>query len=125
MGGRNNREGREPVRTVGDLDVSMDTWNFFYTSLVSLWLHRLYVDSVVAVGEAWNDLTTLEVIRKFLQLLQGRRSIPCIIGISIWIIVQFLTTKTRKKGEKSNGNPASSEGIEDKLVNGSATLEAK
>lgn len=45
----------------------MDTWNFFYTSLVSLWLHRFYVYSVVAVG------------------------------ISIWIIVQFITTKTRKK----------------------------
>nr|XP_021138620.1 S-adenosyl-L-methionine-dependent tRNA 4-demethylwyosine synthase [Columba livia] len=79
---------------LSDLDVSMDTWSF-YTSLVSLWLHRFYIYSVVAVG------------------------------ISIWIIVQFLTTKTRKKGEKSNGNPPSSEGTEDKLVNGSATLEAK
>ncbi|GAB0197977.1 S-adenosyl-L-methionine-dependent tRNA 4-demethylwyosine synthase TYW1 [Grus japonensis] len=44
-------------------------------------------------------------------------------GISIWIVVRFFTTK--KKGEKSNGNPAASEGREDKLVNGYATLQAK
>ncbi|XP_075374062.1 S-adenosyl-L-methionine-dependent tRNA 4-demethylwyosine synthase TYW1-like isoform X1 [Mycteria americana] len=77
----------------------MDTWNFFYTCLVSLWLHRFYIYSAVA------------------------------FGISIWIIIQFTTTKTKKKvtehGEKSNGNPTSSEGIEDKLVNGYATLQAK
>ncbi|KFW01843.1 tRNA wybutosine-synthesizing protein 1, partial [Eurypyga helias] len=77
------------------LDISMDTWSFFYTCLVSVWLHRFYVYSAVA------------------------------FGISIWLLVQFTPTKTRKKGEKSNGNPASSEGIEDKLVNGSATLQAK
>ncbi|NXY76997.1 TYW1 synthase, partial [Glareola pratincola] len=77
------------------LDVSMDTWDFSYTCLVSLWLHRFYIYSVVA------------------------------FGISIWIIIQFFTTKTKKKGEKSNGNPAASEGIEDKLVNGYATLQAK
>ncbi|XP_042647749.1 S-adenosyl-L-methionine-dependent tRNA 4-demethylwyosine synthase TYW1 isoform X1 [Tyto alba] len=77
----------------GDLDVSMDTWNF-YTCLVSLWLHRLYIYSAVA------------------------------FGIIIWIVIQFTTTKT-KKGEKSSGNPASSEGIEDKLVNGHASLQAK
>ncbi|KAF1567730.1 S-adenosyl-L-methionine-dependent tRNA 4-demethylwyosine synthase, partial [Eudyptes schlegeli] len=81
------------------LDVSMDTWNFFYTCLVSLWLHRFYIYSAVA------------------------------FGISIWIVIQFTTTKTKKKvtehGEKYNGNPASSEGIEDKLVNGYATLQAK
>ncbi|KFW63788.1 tRNA wybutosine-synthesizing protein 1, partial [Pygoscelis adeliae] len=77
------------------LDVSMDTWNFFYTCLVSLWLHRFYIYSAAA------------------------------FGISIWIVIQFTTTKTKKKGEKSNGNPASSEGIEDKLVNGYATLQAK
>ncbi|NWQ85422.1 TYW1 synthase, partial [Burhinus bistriatus] len=81
------------------LDVSMDTWNFFYTCLVSLWLRRFYIYSVVA------------------------------FGISIWFVVQFFTTKTKKKvtehGEKSNVNPASSEGIEDKLVNGYATLQAK
>lgn len=29
------------------------------------------------------------------------------------------------QGEKSNGNPASFEGIEDKVVNGYATLQAK
>ncbi|NXV37564.1 TYW1 synthase, partial [Rissa tridactyla] len=74
------------------LNVSMDTWNFSYTCLVSLWLHRFYIYSVVA------------------------------FGISIWIIIQFFTTKTKKKGEKSNGNPAASEGIK---VNGYATLQAK
>ncbi|NXW18425.1 TYW1 synthase, partial [Circaetus pectoralis] len=80
------------------LDVSMDTWNF-YTCLVSLWLHRFYIYSAVA------------------------------FGISIWIVIQFTTTKTKKKvtehGEKPNGNPASFEGIEDKVVNGYATLRSK
>ncbi|NXV91714.1 TYW1 synthase, partial [Calonectris borealis] len=78
------------------LDVSMDTWNF-YTCLVSLWLHRFYIYSAVA------------------------------FGISIWIVIQFTTTKTKKTvtEHKSNGNLASSEGIEDKLVNGHATLQAK
>ncbi|NWS66939.1 TYW1 synthase, partial [Crotophaga sulcirostris] len=75
------------------LDVSMDMWSFFYTCLVSAWLHRYYVYS--AVG----------------------------FGVSIWIIIQFFTHK--KKGEKSSSNPASSEGIEDKLINGYATLQAK
>ncbi|KAM6192527.1 S-adenosyl-L-methionine-dependent tRNA 4-demethylwyosine synthase TYW1-like isoform 2-T2 [Sarcoramphus papa] len=67
----------------------------FYTCLVSLWLHRCYIYSAVA------------------------------FGISIWMVIQFTTTKTKKKGEKSNRNPASSEGIEDKLVNGYTTLQAK
>ncbi|NXN21979.1 TYW1 synthase, partial [Nycticryphes semicollaris] len=71
------------------LDVSMDTWDFFYTCLVSLWLHRFYIYSAVASG------------------------------ISIWIVAQFFTTKTKKKG-----NPASSEGTEDKLLNGHGTLQA-
>ncbi|KFQ38383.1 tRNA wybutosine-synthesizing protein 1, partial [Mesitornis unicolor] len=75
------------------LDVSMDTWNFSYTCLLSLWLHRFYIYSVVA------------------------------LGISIWIINQFFTT--RKKGEKPNRNPAASERTENKLVNGYATLQAK
>ncbi|XP_030328247.1 S-adenosyl-L-methionine-dependent tRNA 4-demethylwyosine synthase TYW1-like isoform X3 [Strigops habroptila] len=73
----------------------MDTWSFFSTCLVSLWLHRLYVYSAVA------------------------------FGISIWIIIQFSTSKHQKKGEKPTGNPNSSEGVEDKLVNGCATLQAK
>ncbi|XP_014135784.2 S-adenosyl-L-methionine-dependent tRNA 4-demethylwyosine synthase TYW1B isoform X1 [Falco cherrug] len=72
----------------------MDTWNF-YTCLVSLWLHRFYIYSVVG------------------------------FGISIWIIIQFTTTKTKKKGEKSKGNSAASEGTEGKLVNGCAALQAK
>ncbi|NXJ76204.1 TYW1 synthase, partial [Trogon melanurus] len=49
------------------LDVSMDTWNFFHTCLVSLWLHRFYIYSAVA------------------------------FGISIWIVILFTTTKPRKK----------------------------
>ncbi|NXE99313.1 TYW1 synthase, partial [Menura novaehollandiae] len=77
------------------LDVSMDTWNYFHTCLVSIWLHRFYIYSAVA------------------------------FGISLWIAIQFTTTKTKKKGEKSHGNPVSSEGTADKLVNGCATPEAK
>ncbi|KAM4648112.1 S-adenosyl-L-methionine-dependent tRNA 4-demethylwyosine synthase TYW1-like isoform 5-T7 [Amazona ochrocephala] len=77
----------------------MDTWSFFSTCLVSLWLHRLYVYSAVA------------------------------FGISVWIVIQFSTSKPQKKvtehGENPTGNPASSEGIEEKLVNGCATLQRK
>ncbi|XP_067165717.1 S-adenosyl-L-methionine-dependent tRNA 4-demethylwyosine synthase TYW1 [Apteryx mantelli] len=73
----------------------MDPWNFFYTCLTSLWLHRLYIYSSVA------------------------------LGISIWICIQFFTSKTRKKDEKFSGNPASAEVAEDKLVNGYATMKAK
>ncbi|NXN69064.1 TYW1 synthase, partial [Himantopus himantopus] len=68
------------------LDVSMDAWNFYYTCLLSLWLHRFYIYSVVA------------------------------FGISIWIVIQFFKTKK---------NVTASEGTEDKLVNGYATLQAK
>ncbi|NWW51202.1 TYW1 synthase, partial [Pedionomus torquatus] len=81
------------------LGISMDTWNFFYTCLVSLWLHRFYIYFAAASG------------------------------ISIWIVVQFFTTKTKKKvtepAEKSKGNPAASEGTDDKLVNGYGTLQAE
>ncbi|KAM8991156.1 S-adenosyl-L-methionine-dependent tRNA 4-demethylwyosine synthase TYW1-like isoform 2-T2 [Ara ararauna] len=73
----------------------MDTWSFFSTCLVSLWLHRLYIYSAVA------------------------------FGISIWIVIQFSTSKPQKKDEKPTGNPASSEGIEEKLVNACATLQRK
>ncbi|NXU77606.1 TYW1 synthase, partial [Oreotrochilus melanogaster] len=77
--------------------VPMDAWNFFSTCLVSLWLHRFYIYSAVA------------------------------FGISVWIIVQFFTTKTKKKftehGEKANGTLAG--GTEDKVVTGSAPLQAK
>ncbi|NXF30750.1 TYW1 synthase, partial [Nyctibius bracteatus] len=69
------------------LDVSMDMWDHFYTCLVSLWLHRFYVYSVVA------------------------------FGISTWIVVQFFTTKTKTKVTEHISK--------DKLVNGSATLQAK
>ncbi|NXP80159.1 TYW1 synthase, partial [Ramphastos sulfuratus] len=49
------------------LDVSVDTWNFFYTSLVSLWLQRFYIYFAVA------------------------------FGASIWFIVHFTTTKRKQK----------------------------
>ncbi|NWV12926.1 TYW1 synthase, partial [Ptilonorhynchus violaceus] len=75
------------------LDVSMDTWSYFHACLVSIWLHRFYIYSAVA------------------------------FGISLWIVIQFTTTKTKRK--KSHGNPASSEGTADKLVNGCATPQAK
>ncbi|NWQ62605.1 TYW1 synthase, partial [Neopipo cinnamomea] len=77
------------------LDVSMDTWSYFRTCLASIWLYRFYIYSAVA------------------------------LGISLWIVIQFTTTKTKKKGEKSSGNPTSSRGTEDKLVNGCATPQAK
>ncbi|NWT05211.1 TYW1 synthase, partial [Mionectes macconnelli] len=77
------------------LDVSMDTWSCFHACLASIWLHRFYIYSAVA------------------------------LGISLWIVIQFTTTKTKKKVEKSSGNPTSSRGTEDKLVNGCATPQAK
>ncbi|NXP14827.1 TYW1 synthase, partial [Thinocorus orbignyianus] len=79
------------------LDASMDTWNFFYTCLMSLWLHRFYIYSAVASG------------------------------VSIWIVIRFFTTKTKKKVTEPIrfGNPATSEGTDDKLVNGYGTLQAK
>ncbi|XP_027752103.1 S-adenosyl-L-methionine-dependent tRNA 4-demethylwyosine synthase [Empidonax traillii] len=73
----------------------MDMWSYFHTCLASIWLHRFYIYSAVA------------------------------LGISLWIVIQFTTTKTKKKGEKSSGNPTSSRGTEDKLVNGCATPQAK
>ncbi|NWR76096.1 TYW1 synthase, partial [Centropus unirufus] len=44
-------------------------------------------------------------------------------GVTIWMVIQFLTT--RKKGEKSHSHLASSEGIESKVANGYATLQAE
>ncbi|NXI82283.1 TYW1 synthase, partial [Rhipidura dahli] len=49
------------------LDVSMDTWSYFHTCLVSIWLHRFYIYSAVA------------------------------FGISLWIVSQFTTTRTKRK----------------------------
>ncbi|NXI05358.1 TYW1 synthase, partial [Pachycephala philippinensis] len=81
------------------LDVSMDTWSYFHTCLVSIWLHRFYIYSAVA------------------------------FGISLWIVIQFTTTRTKRKvtepSEKSHGNPASSEGTADKLGNGCAPPQAQ
>uniref|UniRef100_A0A672UST3 S-adenosyl-L-methionine-dependent tRNA 4-demethylwyosine synthase TYW1 n=1 Tax=Strigops habroptila TaxID=2489341 RepID=A0A672UST3_STRHB len=68
----------------------MDTWSFFSTCLVSLWLHRLYVYSAVA------------------------------FGISIWIIIQFSTSKHQKKNSAEHF-PFVTEGV----FNGCATLQAK
>uniref|UniRef100_A0A8C5NIX0 tRNA 4-demethylwyosine synthase (AdoMet-dependent) n=1 Tax=Junco hyemalis TaxID=40217 RepID=A0A8C5NIX0_JUNHY len=45
------------------LDVSMDMWSYFHTCLVSIWLHRLYIYSAVA------------------------------LGISLWIVIHFTTTR--------------------------------
>ncbi|XP_030898343.1 S-adenosyl-L-methionine-dependent tRNA 4-demethylwyosine synthase TYW1 isoform X2 [Melopsittacus undulatus] len=77
----------------------MDMCSFFSTCLVCLWQYRLYVYCAVA------------------------------FGISIWIIIQFSTSKAQKKfvpqGENPTGNASSSEGTEDKLVNGCATLQRK
>ncbi|KAM4760425.1 S-adenosyl-L-methionine-dependent tRNA 4-demethylwyosine synthase TYW1B isoform 1-T1 [Cyanocitta cristata] len=73
----------------------MDTWSYFHTCLVSIWLHRFYFYSAVA------------------------------FGISLWIVVQFTTTRTKRKGEKFHGNPASSEGTADKLGNGCALPQAQ
>ncbi|NXB30248.1 TYW1 synthase, partial [Eulacestoma nigropectus] len=75
------------------LDVSMDTWSYFHTCLVSIWLHRFYIYSAVA------------------------------FGISLWIVIQFTTTRTKRK--KSHGNPTSSEGTADKLGNGCAPPQAQ
>uniref|UniRef100_A0A672UU44 tRNA wybutosine-synthesis domain-containing protein n=1 Tax=Strigops habroptila TaxID=2489341 RepID=A0A672UU44_STRHB len=51
-------------------NVSVDTWSFFYPWLVPLWLHRFYVYSAVA------------------------------FEVSIWIIIQFSTSKPQKKVTK-------------------------
>ncbi|NWU33659.1 TYW1 synthase, partial [Hylia prasina] len=75
------------------LDVSMDTWSYFHTCLLSIWLHRFYIYSAVA------------------------------FGISLWIVIQFTTTRTKRK--KSHGNPSSPEGTADKLGNGSAPHQAQ
>ncbi|XP_064022200.1 S-adenosyl-L-methionine-dependent tRNA 4-demethylwyosine synthase TYW1-like isoform X7 [Pogoniulus pusillus] len=81
------------------LDVSVDTWDYFYTSLVSLWLQRFYIYFAVA------------------------------FGVSICFIIHFTTTKRKnqitEQGKKSIGSPTPSEGTEDKPVNGYATLKAK
>ncbi|NXA86914.1 TYW1 synthase, partial [Melanocharis versteri] len=75
------------------LDISMDTWSYFHTCLVSIWLHRFYIYSAVA------------------------------FGISLWIVIQFTTTRTKRK--KSHGNPTSHEGTADKLGNGCAPPQAQ
>ncbi|XP_032933852.1 S-adenosyl-L-methionine-dependent tRNA 4-demethylwyosine synthase TYW1-like isoform X2 [Catharus ustulatus] len=56
---------------IPDWDVSMDTWSYFHTCLVSIWLHRFYIYSAVA------------------------------FGIILWIVIQLITTRTKRKAEKS------------------------
>ncbi|NXC29444.1 TYW1 synthase, partial [Campylorhamphus procurvoides] len=51
------------------LDVSMDMWNHFHTCVASIWLHRFYIYSAVA------------------------------LGIILWIVIQFTTRTKRKVGE--------------------------
>nr|XP_027301800.2 S-adenosyl-L-methionine-dependent tRNA 4-demethylwyosine synthase TYW1 [Anas platyrhynchos] len=50
----------------------MDMWNFSYTCLASLWLHRFYIYSVIA------------------------------FGISLWIAVQLFTTKKKGEKSNGN-----------------------
>ncbi|NXD28528.1 TYW1 synthase, partial [Spelaeornis formosus] len=47
--------------------VSMDTWNYFHTCVVSIWLHRFYIYSAVA------------------------------FGISVWIVIHFTSTRSKRK----------------------------
>ncbi|NXW69427.1 TYW1 synthase, partial [Hirundo rustica] len=65
----------------------MDTWSYFHTCLVSIWLHRFYIYSAVAVG------------------------------ISLWIVIQFTTTGTKRK--------VTEPGTADKLGNGCAPAQAQ
>ncbi|NWY44196.1 TYW1 synthase, partial [Sylvia atricapilla] len=69
------------------LDVSMDTWSYFHTCLASIWLHRFYIYSAVA------------------------------FGISLWIVFQFTTTRTKRK--------VTEPGTTDKLRNGCAPPQAQ
>ncbi|NWV95450.1 TYW1 synthase, partial [Machaerirhynchus nigripectus] len=73
------------------LDVSMDTWSYFHTCLVSIWLHRFYIYSAVA------------------------------FGISLWIVIQFTTTRTKRKV----GEDLLQELGADKLENGCAPPQAQ
>ncbi|NWU26664.1 TYW1 synthase, partial [Dyaphorophyia castanea] len=73
------------------LDVSMDTWSYFHTCLVSIWLHRFYIYSAVA------------------------------FGISLWIVIQFTTTRTKRKV----GEDLLQELGADKLGNGCAPPQAQ
>ncbi|NXC82636.1 TYW1 synthase, partial [Cercotrichas coryphoeus] len=68
-------------------DVSMDTWSYFHTCLVSIWLHRFYIYSAVA------------------------------FGISLWIVIQFTTTRTKRK--------VTEPGTADKLGNGCVPPQAQ
>ncbi|NWR09691.1 TYW1 synthase, partial [Paradoxornis webbianus] len=74
------------------LDVSMDTWSYFHTCLVSIWLHRFYIYSAVA------------------------------FGISLWIVIQFTTTRTKRKVRIEN---LLVQVGKDKLGNGCAPPQAQ
>ncbi|NWZ64422.1 TYW1 synthase, partial [Acrocephalus arundinaceus] len=69
------------------LDVSMDMWSYFHTCLVSIWLHRFYIYSAVA------------------------------FGISLWIVIQFTSTRTKRK--------VTEPGTANKLGNGCAPPQAQ
>ncbi|NWZ02061.1 TYW1 synthase, partial [Loxia curvirostra] len=69
------------------LEVSMDMWSYFHTCLVSIWLHRFYIYSAVA------------------------------FGISLWIVIQFTTTRDKRK--------VTEPGTSDKLGNGCAPRQAQ
>ncbi|XP_059573086.1 S-adenosyl-L-methionine-dependent tRNA 4-demethylwyosine synthase TYW1 isoform X1 [Alligator mississippiensis] len=77
------------------MDTSVDTWSYFYTHLMSLWLHRFYIYSCAA------------------------------FGISIWICIQFFAGRTKKQDGKASWKLASLEVTDDVLVNGYATPKAE
>ncbi|XP_041340867.1 S-adenosyl-L-methionine-dependent tRNA 4-demethylwyosine synthase TYW1-like [Pyrgilauda ruficollis] len=73
----------------------MDMWSYFHTCLVSIWLHRFYIYSAIA------------------------------FGISLWIVIHFTTTRTKRKGEKSHEKSSSPEGTSDKMGNGCAPRQVQ
>uniref|UniRef100_A0A8C3P765 S-adenosyl-L-methionine-dependent tRNA 4-demethylwyosine synthase TYW1 n=1 Tax=Chrysemys picta bellii TaxID=8478 RepID=A0A8C3P765_CHRPI len=70
------------------MDASADTWSYFYTHLMSIWLNRFYIYSCAA------------------------------FGIGIWICFQFIATKAKKQDEKSTEKLTPSKVTQDVLING-------
>ncbi|XP_050785605.1 S-adenosyl-L-methionine-dependent tRNA 4-demethylwyosine synthase TYW1-like isoform X1 [Gopherus flavomarginatus] len=70
------------------MDASVNTWSYFYTHLMSIWLNRFYIYSCAA------------------------------FGIGIWICFQFLATKAKKQDEKSTEKLTLSKVTQDVLING-------
>lgn len=70
------------------MDASVDTWSYFYTHLMSIWLNRFYIYSCAA------------------------------FGIGIWICFHFIATKAKKQDEKSTEKLTPSKVTQDVLING-------